>query len=400
MLQQATAHPLQQELQKPKFKVRVHIVRISSSQSLKPLSPYIPGACPYLLLTIPPPYRLYDNPSYTLQTFISPSSLDAYLSIRAFNIDIARVADSTSNPTIASMRMQFWRDTINKSFAGTPPKEPVGVLLSHALSVLSSRTAGKARLHKSWFMRVIAAREQYLHNAPYPTLEALELYAENTYSTLSYLTLASLPLTSVTADHLASHIGKAAGIAAVLRGIPLLAFPPPPNHHSNTAALGGVLGSPSGGGSGRQGAVTLPLDVMAEVGVKEEEVLKKGAEAQGLTDAVFAVATRANDHLITAREMLKNLRAGEDVGHEFEHPGEVEGHDYTANSQEQTNGKSTKVQNEEVERAFGVLMQAIPTSLWLERLQKADFDIFKPELRKREWRLPYKAYWAYSRRRI
>ena len=226
-----------------------------------------------------------------------------------------------------------------------------------------------------------------MDNRPYTSMDALEIYAENTYSTLMYLTLAALPLNSMEADHMASHIGKATGIVAVLRGLPLIAFPPPPNHHSNNAAFGATLGGSAGG---RQGAVVLPLDVMAESGVKEEEVLRQGAEAPGLKDAIFTVATRANDHLITAREMLKNLQEGKEAGHDFEHEGE-EGHQYV-----ELKGNSRS----DLERGFGVLMQAVTTRLWLERLEKHDFDIFRPELRTREWKLPFKAYLAYSRRRI
>ena len=227
-----------------------------------------------------------------------------------------------------------------------------------------------------------------MDNKPYPNLAALETYAENTYSTLMYLTLAAYPLHSMAVDHVASHIGKAAGIAAVLRGLPLIAFPPPQNHHSNNAAFGGVQGA-----GGRHGAVVLPLDVMVEAGVKEEEVFRMGAHASGLKDAIFTVATRANDHLITAREMLKNLQQGKDAGHEFEHEGE-EGHEYSKVDQQGNN------QKDDLERGFGVLMQAVPTRLWLERLEKSDFDVFQPELRTTEWKLPLKAYWAYSRRTI
>lgn len=287
--------------------------------------------------------------------------------------------------------MQFWRDNINKTFAGSPPKQPVAILLVHTLQDLELRTGGKARLSKNWFMRVINAREQYLNNAPYTTIAALETYAESTYSTLLYLTLSAVPLTSITADHLASHIGKAAGITAVLRGLPLIAFPPPPNHHSIRSGLGGALGGSAGG---RQGAVALPLDVMAECGVKEEDVIRQGSDAPGLCDAIFTVATRASDHLITAREMLKNIRAGEEAGHDYEHAGE-EGHDYPF---PQSSGAGTQGQHQEIERAFGALMPAVATNLWLEKLQKVDFDIFRPELRNRDWKLPWKAYFAYRRR--
>jgi NADH dehydrogenase [ubiquinone] 1 alpha subcomplex assembly factor 6 len=239
---------------------------------------------------------------------------------------------------------------------------------------------------KGWFLKVINTREQYMDNKPYTNLAALEAYAENTYSTLMYLTLAALPLHSMATDHVASHIGKAVGIATVLRGLPLIAFPPPPNHHSNNAPFGGAS-------LGRHGAIVLPLDVMVEAGVKEEEVFRKGAEAPGLRDAIFTVATRANDHLITARQMLTNLQQGKDAGHAFEHEGE-EGHNY---SEAQSRGDTAK---EDLERGFGVLMQAVPTTMWLERLERMDFDVFKPELRTTEWKLPWKAYWAYSRRRI
>ena len=242
---------------------------------------------------------------------------------------------------------------------------------------------------------MIAAREQYLNNVPYATLEDLEKYAESTYSTLMYLTLQALPLHSVTADHLASHVGKAAGIVTVLRGLPLLAFPAPPNHHSNSKGLGMVEQQRS---RAQQGLVTLPLDIMAEVGLREEDVLRKGAEADGLRDAVFKVATRASDHLITARTMLENLKKGEEVGHAFEHEDEEE-HQYELQQPGLESGSRKMMQQKaDVERAFGVLMPAVSTGLWLDKLQKLDFDIFREELRRREWKLPWKAYFANRRR--
>ncbi len=292
------------------------------------------------------------------------------------------------------MRFQFWRDSINSAFAGQAPKHPVPILLSHAISSLSLRTSGSAQFSKAWFQRLISAREKKLSNPPYASLENLEQYAENTYSTLLYLTLSALPLSSLPADHLASHIGKATGIAAVLRGIPFLAFPPPPSHHSNK--------SPGSGGAPQlapQGVVTLPLNVMAIAGVREEDVLRRGAEAQGLRDAVFTVATRASDHLITARQMLKDLRAGHGAGHAYEHQGE-EGHTYsdlTPHAEAAGFGGATS-EVEDLNRAFGVLMPAVSTRLWLERLESEDFDIFAESLRRREWRLPWKAYWAWKRK--
>lgn len=264
------------------------------------------------------------------------------------------------------------------------------MLLASSISELETHTTqGGGRIIKSWLMRLINARETSLSNTPYPNIAALESYAENTYSTLLYLTLSALPMESVTADHVASHIGKASGIAAVLRGLPLVAFPGPPSIPPSGSAAG------QGGVGVKQGAVMLPLDVMAQTGVKEEEVLRRGAEAEGLRDAVFTVATRASDHLITVQQMLGNLRAGRDVGHEFEHEGE-EGHEYPAAGA----ARSAESALDEINRAFGVFMPAVSTRLWLDQLQKYDFDIFRPELLRSNWKLPWKAYLAFQRKSI
>ena len=146
---------------------------------------------------------------------------------------------------------------------------------------------------------------------------------------------------------------------------------------------------------------------MAQAGVREEDVLRLGSEAPGLQDAVFAVATRASDHLITARQMLRNLRSGENAGHAYEHEGE-DGHNYSPSPSSPGTeaadggggGQPPVAQREiaELETAFGALMPSIATGLWLERLEKVDFDVFRPELRAREWRLPWRAYLAWRRR--
>ncbi|KAI4112147.1 MAG: hypothetical protein LQ339_000155 [Xanthoria mediterranea] len=349
--------------------------------------------------------KQYDHPSYILTTFLPPYARPAHLAIRAFNLELARIPDASPSAPVRSMRYQFWRDTITSTFAQKPVAQPVAVLLSSVLSALathqsSSMSNPPTALSKSRFLRLITTRERYSTNAPYPTLASLESYAENTYSTLLYLTLSALPLHSLTADHIASHIGKAAGIVAVLRGIPLLAFPPPPNHHSNTTSLGGTLDTQRV----QQGAVTLPLDIMAECNLQEETVFRHGADAPGLKDAVFKVATRASDHLITARQMLKNVQEGGDVGHAFEHEGEEEEEEEHAYDdienrvpQPDSDGKNVR-QKAEVEKAFGVFMPAVPTALWLQRLEKGDFDIFREDLRRRDWRLPWKAWLAYRRR--
>ena len=130
------------------------------------------------------------------------------------------------------------------------------------------------------------------------------------------------------------------------------------------------------------------MDVKVETELRDEDVFRQGASAPGLRDATFKVATRASDHLITASSMFSRLRAGQDAGHDFEHEGE-EGHIYAGEQPQKLS------QREEVAKAFPVLLGPyISTKLWLERLEKADFDVFRSELRQREWKLPWRAWWA------
>jgi len=324
--------------------------------------------------------RKGDYESYLLRPFVPWSARDAYDALRTLNLELARLPETVSHPTIGRFRMQFWRDTINNVFAGKPPREPISILLHRAITDLAERSSlGGANSLRFWLLRFINTREQYMDNRPFASLAALEEYAENTYATLMYMTLASMPLRSVHLDHLASHIGRACGIVAVLRGVAALATPSPPVQSPAGVDVGG----------GRSPVLLLPLDVMAEAGLKEEDVFRKGPDAPGLQDAVFKVATRAHDHLITAREMLKNLRAGETPGHDYEHEGEAQ-HVYVDEASE---GSAER----DIRRGFGVLLEAVPAGDFLTRLENVDFDPFKIRA---GWKLPWSIWQALKKEQI
>ncbi|KKF94219.1 DNA repair protein RAD5 [Ceratocystis platani] len=238
-----------------------------------------------------------------------------YLALRALNLELVRLPETAHTPQLRTLRAVFWQDVIEQTFAGSPPREPICVLLRHALDSLRDRDpeASLATL-RFWTSRLVKMRRKYIDNRPFVSIAALEEYAEHTYSGIMYATLAAAGVQSTVADHLASHIGKACGIVAVLRGVPVLAAPQ----------------QQADGRAGRKEPVLLlPLDVLATHGVREEEVYRLGPQAHGFCDAIFEVATRANDHLLTAREMLANLKQGKEVGHAFEH-GDEEGHNHEA----------------------------------------------------------------------
>ncbi|RDA82689.1 hypothetical protein CP532_6343 [Ophiocordyceps camponoti-leonardi (nom. inval.)] len=323
-----------------------------------------------------------DYDATLIHRFVPPSVRDAYAALRSLNLELVRLPELVSKPIIGAMRVKFWQESIDATFAGRPPREPICVLLYEALREMEQRTGNTATKQsiKFWISRLLKTRQAHMDNRPFPTLEALEDYAENTYSTMTYATLAFMPLRSTDLDHLASHMGKASGIVAVLRGIPFLASPAQP------------VKTPSGGEapSTREPCVLLPLDIMAEAGVKEEEVFRRGPHAPGLEDAVFKVATRAHDHLLTAKDMFARLKQGQDAGHEFEHGGEadhrVQGEDGDGDVQA------------ELRQSFGVFLEAVPAGLYLESLEKANFNPYT--VRNAGWRLPWRMWRALSRRHL
>ncbi|KAF4863208.1 NADH dehydrogenase (ubiquinone) complex I, assembly factor 6 [Colletotrichum siamense] len=318
--------------------------------------------------------------AHLVYRLLSPRAQDAYLALRALNLELVRLPEVVSNPVIGQLRMQFWRESIDKTFAGTPPAEPICVLLHQALQDLRARSrSSTASSIRFWAQRVIKTREKHMDNRPFASLAALEEYAENTYSTLMYAVLAAMPLRSMQVDHLASHIGKACGIVATLRGIPVLAAPQQTQVHTPSGA------EPP---RPRDPVLLLPLDVMSEVNLREEDVFRYGPEAEGFQDAVFKVATRANDHLITAREMLKNLRAGQDAGHDFEHQGEEE-HVYEEEHEDDV--------QRDIRRGFGVLLEAIPAQEYLTNLEASNFDPFAV---KASWKLAWRLWRATSKQQI
>lgn len=110
------------------------------------------------------------------------------------------------------------------------------------------------------------------------TVDSLTAHSESTSSTLLYLLLSLLALPSSTLSHAASHLGAAQTFTTLLRALPFHA---------------------------KNGRMVVPAEITAKHGVVQEEVFRRGPAAQGINDAVFEFATLANDHIITARNMLQ-----------------------------------------------------------------------------------------------
>ncbi|XP_017063717.1 NADH dehydrogenase (ubiquinone) complex I, assembly factor 6 homolog [Drosophila eugracilis] len=215
----------------------------------------------------------YDHENY-LCTLLLPRELRrAAFALRAFNVEVSRsVSGNKLEPQIAKLRLKFWHDSIDKCFEDESQRsyvedQPVLRELKH--------TVGSRKLNKVYLRRLVTARERP-PNQSFETIRELEEYAEQAFSSLLLLLLEVGGVRDLQVDHAASHLGKAQGIATMLRAIPL---------------------------AGRQQAACVPLEVLVRHGVSQERILRSKSDDKGVEECIFEVASAANNHLQLARQL-------------------------------------------------------------------------------------------------
>ncbi|XP_045581894.1 NADH dehydrogenase (ubiquinone) complex I, assembly factor 6 isoform X3 [Procambarus clarkii] len=134
------------------------------------------------------------------------------VAIRAFNAELSQVSDMTSEVVMAKMRFQFWRETLDHIYQHKAPRQPVAIELQKAVA--------RHQLSKRWLRSLIDSREDQIDSKQFTSLAAVEDYSEKSNSPLYYLILQGLGIQNLHADHAASHVSKAEGLAKLLRGVP------------------------------------------------------------------------------------------------------------------------------------------------------------------------------------
>ncbi|KAH8287715.1 hypothetical protein KR054_011853 [Drosophila jambulina] len=215
----------------------------------------------------------YDYENY-LSTLLLPRELRrAAFALRAFNVEVSRsVSGHQIEPQIAKLRLKFWYDSIDKCFE--EESQPSYVKDQPVLRELK-HTVGSRKLNKVYLRRLVTARERPPNKA-FESVRELEEYAEQTFSSLLLLLVEVSGVRDLQVDHAASHLGKALGIATLLRAIP----------HA-----------------GRQQAVCVPLEVLVRHGVSQERVIRGRSDDKGVEECIFEVASAANTHLKLARKL-------------------------------------------------------------------------------------------------
>ncbi len=216
--------------------------------------------------------RRYDHDRYLCTLFAPADARAAILALYAFNVEIAKVRESISEPVMGQIRLQWWREVVENAPRGDLRKHPVTLALGAAIR--------DHNLPGEPFERLLEARERDLVDEQPETLAALEAYAEATASTLIELALAVLGIRDDAAREAARHVGIAWALTGLLRAAPFHA-------------------------ARRQ--VFLPRDLTAAAGLDVARMLD-GHPDDGVRQVARQVAEVARDHLRRARALRADVQ--------------------------------------------------------------------------------------------
>src|ERR1700754_1282851 len=155
--------------------------------------------------------RETDKDRFLAALFAPANRRGPLFALYAFNSEVARVREAIDNPMAGEIRLQWWRDALERPGTGEARANPV------AAAMLD--TVVRYRLPPPAISDLIDARTFDLYPDPMPTLAALEAYAEKTSSAL--IVLAARVLDPA---HQNPAACRAAGIAYAIAGL-LRAFP-------------------------------------------------------------------------------------------------------------------------------------------------------------------------------
>lgn len=173
----------------------------------------------------------------------------------------------------------------------------------------------------------------------FDTVDDLEKHVETSTSSIYYLLLKINGVEDLNADHAASHLGKAQGIANMLRTLAAL----------KSTQNRGMAAIPP-----------IPQEILLKHGCSYEQILRQRGNDVAVQNCIFDLASVAKIHLEKSRNLGNKLPLA----------------------------------------AKHVLLTAAAIDRFLTRLQAANFQLFNDRLSKRDGLLPLILYWNKVRRRF
>lgn len=216
------------------------------------------------------------DPDRFLTTLYAPEGRrESLLTLYAFNLEVAKIRESVSEPMLGEIRLQWWREAIEEAYAG-------GAVRRHAVAEPLAALIRERGLMRGHFDRLIDARAQDLYDEPPATTEDLIAYAEATSSTLVLLALEAL---GAGRGGPAAEAGRAVGVAWALVGL--------------IRAMPFQL---------RRGRIMLPQDLQRDFALDETK-LRALEPSPELAALVRSLAERVQRYLSEARRLSRDVSA-------------------------------------------------------------------------------------------
>lgn len=320
-----------------------------------------------------------------------PAVRGHYLTLRAFDAELRGVRTSVSNELLGRIKLAWWRDAVRVLYSGIgkPPAHPIIMALGAAVHDPQLRQNPAGGLREGHLQSLIDARETDLASQTPGTLEEIEAGAEKAESRLLYLAqnLVGVPSYALprqdigAAEVVLSHLGKAQGVVRVLSQMHGAAL------GTARAASMGLLPDATLAAGGLPARVLVPLDLLAQYGLTETDVLRyftpSSGQSQGsdslppervarVQEAVYEMATRAHDYLLSARVAYRDGQ-------------------HTVDPESLLNKQGWN-------QLRPVLAEAAGVTSFLSRLQRARFDLRNPRFHPSQQRgnigLPARILWT------
>ncbi len=256
--------------------------------------PGLDGAVAYCAAEL----RRHDRDRYVAALFAPDPERRALIALYGFNLEIAKIRESVSEPMLGEIRLQWWRDALDGIRAGAPRQHEVVLALADATI--------RHDLSYDRLGRMIDARGFDLEDRQPADLAALIAYAGDSSGELVCLALEALGVRDPPAMAVGHALGVAWALVGLLRAVPFHAaqrrcFLPA----SVTDAAGLRLGELYEGKPG------------AELGVAVAKIARAAEDALSRAEASLASVPRAGRPALLPRHLARmDLRRLARAGHD------------------------------------------------------------------------------------
>ena len=194
------------------------------------------------------------------------------MALYAFNAELARIPDLVTEPALGEMRLQWWRDVVDRSDRSGGTGAPVADALVAVINTYE--------LPRHLVLGMIDARSADLDGGGFPDLQALKAYFYKSDGTLFMLSTYVVGGMDEQNGKIANKAGLAWGITNVLRSLP------------HDAASGRVM---------------VPLSLLERQEVLPEQLLA-GEESDRLVNLIDELADEARAARTEVRPQIDNLK--------------------------------------------------------------------------------------------